>query len=69
MNRNHPDRSTIVFGADEDAANIADALAYLSRAAADAGYGAVAADILLVREKLITISRAEKVPIPHKTHA
>ncbi|GLR91864.1 hypothetical protein GCM10007857_85820 [Bradyrhizobium iriomotense] len=48
---------------------IADALSYLSRAAADAGYGAMAADILLVREKLVTISRAEKVPIPRRTHA
>ncbi|MGY4512124.1 hypothetical protein [Bradyrhizobium sp. USDA 3650] len=70
MSGNHSERSTVVLAADEDAAeNIADALTYLSRAATDAGYEAIAADILLVREKLMMISNAEKAPIPRRTHA
>lgn len=70
MSGNSSERSTVVLAADEDAAaNIADALTYLSRVATDAGYEAIGADILLVREKLTKISRAEKVPTPRRTHA
>ncbi|MCK1654663.1 hypothetical protein IVA88_24920 [Bradyrhizobium sp. 149] len=46
---------------DDDAAeHMADALTYLSRAAADAGYDAVAADLIIVRDKLNLLAVAGK---------
>lgn len=70
MSAKYSERSTVVLAADEDAAaNIADALTYLSRAATDAGYDTVAADILLVREKLMTISDTERGLVTRRSHA
>ncbi len=47
--------------ADQDTArNMADALTYLGRVAVDAGYPAVAADILAVRDKMNSIAKTEE---------
>ncbi len=52
---------TTVGATDEDAADhMADALTYLSRVAMDVGYREVAADIIVVRDKLNLIALAEK---------
>jgi len=42
------------------AKNMADALTYLMRVATEAGYHGVAADILVLRDKMRSIARAEE---------
>lgn len=55
------DAGSTLGSTDEEAADhMADALTYLGRVAADAGYHAVAADILAVRDKLALIALGEK---------
>jgi hypothetical protein len=45
---------------EETAKNMADALTYLVRVARDAGYHQVAADILMVRNRVNWIAKAEE---------
>jgi hypothetical protein len=46
---------------EETAKNMADALTYLVRVARDAGYHHVAADILMVRNRVNWIAKAEEI--------
>ncbi|RXH28937.1 hypothetical protein XH99_14100 [Bradyrhizobium nanningense] len=45
---------------DDTARNMADALTYLGRVARDAGYHAIVADILAIRDKMNCIASAEE---------
>ena len=60
---------TVGSPCEETAKNMADALTYLVRVARDAGYHHVAADILVVRDKMNWIARAEEACRRNSGHA